>query len=630
MTAKARTSLLFLFVPLTFLILVAVATYGIVSSQSANGVYDTDGDKLIEISYLEQLDAIRYDLDGDGRADYSGNAARYAAAFPAFGDAMVCNAGCKGYELTRSLDFKSDASYSYASEAVKFGYLYGKGWWPIGLGPDGPPFSAIFDGNGHTISNLYLHTSLYGSDGLFHHISPSGEVRRIGLIEVDVTGGSHTGALTGWNYGTISHSYATGRVIGGEPTGGLVGANYGTVSSSYATARVIGGDSATGGLVGQNKGTVIYSYATSEVGLVGGRSAVGGLVGYNEGGTVSHSYAAGAVRGDYYVGGLVGATDDSGSITSSYAIGPVSGSGNVGGLVGYHYSESTITNSYWNTDIQATGVGDGSSTGAEGKTTAELKAPTGNTGIYAQWNPQYWDFGTISQYPLLKADMDGDGKATWQEFGPQIKGDRRAVANTPTATATPLPTPLSTADHLPTFTPTPTATPVSKPTATPTATPRPTATPAPTPTPTPSPVLTSGYNGSCLLDSDGSASCWTSRKGDQGAPPAGAKFSAISSGYSHSCGVKTDGTIACWGSNSQGESTPPTGKFTALSSGFSHTCALWTDGTAACWGNNRSGQSTPPEDTPFTVINSGFTHTCGQRVDGVVVCWGGLSGTFGE
>ena len=36
--------------------------------------YDTDGDGLIEIEFLEQLDAIRHDLDGDGipADDHSG------------------------------------------------------------------------------------------------------------------------------------------------------------------------------------------------------------------------------------------------------------------------------------------------------------------------------------------------------------------------------------------------------------------------------------------------------------------------------------------------------------------------------------------------------------------------------
>ena len=43
------------------LVITAAASYGVVSSQSGNGKYDADGDVLIEVSNLEQLNAIRYD-----------------------------------------------------------------------------------------------------------------------------------------------------------------------------------------------------------------------------------------------------------------------------------------------------------------------------------------------------------------------------------------------------------------------------------------------------------------------------------------------------------------------------------------------------------------------------------------
>ena len=36
------------------------------------------------------------------------------------------------------------------------------------------------------------------------------------------------------------------------------------------------------------------------------------------------------------------------------------------------------------------------------KTTRELQAPTGPTGIYSTWNADWWDFGTRRQYPALK------------------------------------------------------------------------------------------------------------------------------------------------------------------------------------------------------------------------------------
>ena len=44
--------------------------------------YDADNDGLIEITKLEQLNAMRWDLNGDGDADSAGNDSAYAAAFP--------------------------------------------------------------------------------------------------------------------------------------------------------------------------------------------------------------------------------------------------------------------------------------------------------------------------------------------------------------------------------------------------------------------------------------------------------------------------------------------------------------------------------------------------------------------
>ncbi len=514
--------------------LLMAATLGVANSQTANGKYDTDGDGLIEVSNLEQLDAIRHDLDGDGKPDSSPDAETYAAAFPNAEAGEVCNANCNGYELARSLDF--DKADSYASGAVNTGWTTGNGWEPIGTatGRYSPRFNAIFDGNGHTISNLYIDVKA-SRVGLFSSTDSSGVIREIGLVNADVTGQAYVGGLVGYNSGTVSASHVTGSVSAtGEATdkghsdtwlGGLVGVNEGTISDSYATASVsVILDLAlkVGGLAGGNVGTINNSYATGSVsgswevgGLVGysyftstssGKisdsyatgsvsgswAEVGGLVGKNNEGTISDSYATGSVSGGDVVGGLVGnnneneatiiasyatgnVTGDSfvaglvgrnsggsviasyatgsvsstdtysgglagdmneGTIIASYATGSVTGNLYVGGLVGAS-RESTIIASFWDTQTsgQTTGVGDGNSAGVEGKTTARLQSPTGYTGIYGGWKTDldnadedddpatgtddFWDFGTSSQYPVLKVDFDGDGAATWQEFGRQ-------------------------------------------------------------------------------------------------------------------------------------------------------------------------------------------------------------------
>ena len=157
------------------------------------------------------------------------------------------------------------------------------------------------------------------------------------------------------------------------------------------------------------------------------------------------SHATGRVSStNEAAGGLVGG--NRGTIRASYATGSVSGPGPVGGLIGLRLPDRaagdgiTITASYWDTQTsgQTAGVGEGDSTGVQGRTTAQLQAPIGYTGIYSTWNADldnadgdnntatgtddFWDFGTSSQYPALEADLDGNGTPTWQEFGGQ-RGD---------------------------------------------------------------------------------------------------------------------------------------------------------------------------------------------------------------
>ena len=490
-----------LFLAAAFTLIVAAETYGLVNSQSANGKYDTDGDKLIEISYLEQLDAIRYDTDGDGWADEVGNTEQYDAAFPVTGSQLVCDEGCIGYELARSLDFDSSASYA---NGINEEWRTGSGWIPI------YNFKATLDGHGNAISNLYRNNEGYEPGGLFYSIhGRSAVVKGIELVDVDVTGPYQLGALTGENGGKISHCYATGSVTShsrdssgtvgglvghnagtinnsyaevavtdngkGEYVGGLVGRNEdgGTISNSYATGSVTSNGDYVGGLVGYNVGTVSGSYATGSVKSTGNR--IGGLVGYNAGtvsgsyaigsvkstgnrigglvgynshyeeeitANISDSYATGPVSGNGWVGGLVGqngySPGNGGAVAASYATGSVTGDSNVGGLIGYNYPGGSITDSYWNIEVTATGVGNGSGNGAMGQILGQLQEPTANMGIYANWNVLHWDFGTSSQYPVLKADFNGDGVATWEEFGNQ-RG--QTPAPTPRSTAAPTPTP---------------------------------------------------------------------------------------------------------------------------------------------------------------------------------------------
>ena len=198
-------------------------------------------------------------------------------------------------------------------------------------------FNGIFEGLGHTITDLTVYNSTRNSVGLFGITGATATIRDIGLVGGTITGDSGyyngTGALVGLNEGTVALSYADVSLAGidndGASLGGLVGYNAGgTITSSYATGSVTNFRNAAGGLVGYNTGTITSSYAT---GAVVGEGDAGGLVGDNGGGSITSSYATGAVAGTNSTGGLVG-NNTAGTIMSSYWDTQTSGLGNA---IGY-------------------------------------------------------------------------------------------------------------------------------------------------------------------------------------------------------------------------------------------------------------------------------------------------------
>ena len=106
------------------------------------------------------------------------------------------------------------------------------------------------------------------------------------------------------------------------------------------------GNAYVGGLVGWSEGGVVQ--ASFAVGDVSGNNDIGGLVGVSQG-TVQASFAAGSVRGgDYNLGGLVGRSEY-GMVQASFATGSVSGddySYNAGGLVGFNTAGGSVQASF--------------------------------------------------------------------------------------------------------------------------------------------------------------------------------------------------------------------------------------------------------------------------------------------
>ena len=355
------------------------------STGTQSSARDRDGDGLIEVDDLTQLDAMRWDLDGDGISDN----ADYAAAFSEADTGTLCStASCVGYELTANLDFDTNGN-GEADEGDAY-WNGGGGWAPIGESHE--PFDSAFEGGGHTISNLYIRRS--PNVGLFGVLGTGSTVSGIGLVDTSVAASGYgaAGALAGIGHGVIEDSFADGLVAGCvDHIGGLVGLNEGSIENSrsagnVASARRSGGSASGvitdlvndlvgfplfgsesrtcyasgGGLVGGSSGAIAGSHSTSVVS--GFTDTFGGLAGVNSG-TITDSYATGKVStkacGDCFptVGGLVGANEIEGTIVTSYATGGVSGQGdNFGGLAGVN--AGVIAASYATGSVSGNGFAD--------------------------------------------------------------------------------------------------------------------------------------------------------------------------------------------------------------------------------------------------------------------------------
>ena len=450
---------------------------------------------LIDITNLEQLNAIRYDLNGDGISN--NNAEKYRAAFG--GQDPVCESDCRGYELTRDLDFE-DAD-SYAGDVnndwvnPENGGTDGtKGWIPLGneLSPgeegivgvqeyDKGSFNTTFEGNGHTISNLYANhggVSRVVTIGFFGDISGNARIYNLGIVDGFVRGSESVGMLVASNKGVIRRCYARGGEVRGlSRVGGLVGFSSGLVAISFTTcqARSSSSHGEAGGIVGRNEGNaqIRGCYTT---GNARAQFIAGGIAGRN-GGLVTASYTTGNVTAEgsqassgVSAGGIVGSND--GPVIACYSTATIRATGNrarAGGIVGAAGAvgsssgrNSRITASYGRSDVMASGddavhhglapPGAAAITnrnsyfeGSGGKTTSELQNPTDYSGIFADWNVDVdngsrigmensrrggdsepdnpWVFGTDSQYPALRVDFNRDECASAAEFGTQNTTD---------------------------------------------------------------------------------------------------------------------------------------------------------------------------------------------------------------
>lgn len=232
-------------------------------------------------------------------------------------------------------------------------YNSGAGWLP--RASNITRFSGNFDGNGKSISGLYINRPVTDYIGLFGAVS--GTIQNLTLTGVDITGGSWTGAVCGnaesSTTATITNCSVTGTVTGGPANvGGITG--YGTKLSlsGCSVNATVSGVNRVGGIVGRC--TEFALNTSSYTGTINGSgTSLGGIAGECNSGTpstwggftnltVNNCTINGNTEASDHVGGLLGHCNVGGYTIPSVINCTVNnfnftGRDNIGGLVGYGF-----------------------------------------------------------------------------------------------------------------------------------------------------------------------------------------------------------------------------------------------------------------------------------------------------
>jgi len=261
----------------------------------------------------------------------------------------------KYFILINDIDAGNTSTWFDPNDANK------KGFTPIG-NYESTKFTGHFNGQGYTISNLYIDRSIDQYTGFFGYTDRA-TISNLSIVDCAITGSEYVGALIGKaQYTNINDCSVNGSVSGksnigglaGELGGGLVlGENTGIVVNCSSQGNITGTEFNAGGLFGATSSGASIERSVSHA-LVNGYDGVGGFIG-NSRADVKYCYATGNVTGRVSVGGFIGGKPGSSSTSYCFATGNVSeidlGTsqdeyGYIGGFVGSLGSVSETRNCY--------------------------------------------------------------------------------------------------------------------------------------------------------------------------------------------------------------------------------------------------------------------------------------------
>ena len=293
-------------------------------------------------------------------------------------------------------------------------------WVPIG---NGRMYCGTFDGNGKTIRNLYINSTIMYK-GFFGYAN-SGSIKNITFDNAKVknTHYNGTGILAGvFEKCTIENikTLTNCSVEGTYNTGGIAGTGTGNISNCENRAMVNGTNN-VGGILGNSSDNTISSCANYGA-VTGTESNVGGMVGFFISGTIQNCANYGDISGADCVGNQIGYARicnlnnvlGIGNVTATTSqSGLLAGvildsSSTAAGILAYNSSAKLTINGIEQTGdaVKAIGISSLSSTGWIKAFTAEqLKSGLvafllqGNASESAKWGQKL----NTDDYPLLNS-----------------------------------------------------------------------------------------------------------------------------------------------------------------------------------------------------------------------------------
>ena len=315
---------------------------------------------------------------GDGKVDNPYKISS-AAELAWFRDQVNSGNNSISAELTENIDL---VEFCHAKDGTK--YTEELSWTPIGN--DDNMYRGTFDGNGKTISNLYINATSFGTG--FFGIAIYGSLKNITFDNAKVknTDKSYTGILAGDASSCMIENIKTSEncsVEGNRYVGGIVGSASGDIrncSNCENRARV-NGVAIIGGILGYSEGSDYSITSCANYGVVTGlENSIGGMVGYIRLGTIQNSANYGNITGTEYVGNLIGSAGmcnlnnvlGTGKVTATSGdpagllVGSIyNSSSTASGILAYNSSAKLTINGTEQTGDAVKAIGQGSLTSAD-------------------------------------------------------------------------------------------------------------------------------------------------------------------------------------------------------------------------------------------------------------------------